>query len=157
MFFIVYLNSGGMGRSNMPSPPKCAQFHCFLVRLQKLRAILVYLKAVHIYQYIDRSSRCYWMAKDLAPRTKYQTLQWFYGVRSPVKTNIDRPQSNSPPTNPTYSALFPTKSFPVLPPSFVVPHPPKSLPKNTASKLTESATQLTQQLFLSLHLEQSIQ
>ena len=40
---------------------------------------------------------------------------------------------------------------------FVVGHPPKSQPKNTASKLTESATQLTQQLFLSLHLEQSIQ
>ena len=40
---------------------------------------------------------------------------------------------------------------------FVVGHPPKSLPKNTASKLTEFATKLTQQLFLSLHLEQSIQ
>ena len=65
--------------------------------------------------------------------------------------------SNSPPTNPTYSALFPTQSLPDLQLSFVVPHPPKSLPKNTASKLTESATQLTQQLFLPLHLEQSIQ
>jgi hypothetical protein len=65
--------------------------------------------------------------------------------------------SNSPPADPTYSALFPTKFFPVLPPSFVVPPPPKSHAKNTASKLTEFATQLTQQLFLSLHLEQSIQ
>jgi hypothetical protein len=79
-----------------------------------------------------------------------------YGNR-PSKKRVLALFSNSPPTNPTYSALFPTKSFPVLPPSFVVGHPPKSLSKNTASKLTESATQLTQQIFLSLHLEQSIQ
>jgi hypothetical protein len=79
-----------------------------------------------------------------------------YGNRPSKKRDLAL-FSNSPPTNPTYSALFPTKFFPVLQLSFVVLHPPKSLPKNTASKLTEFATQLTQQLFLSLHLEQSIQ
>jgi len=69
MFSIVFLNSAGFGKSNMPSHPIGEKFHYFLARLQESGAILVYLKAAHQYLYLDQEFQRWYKPPDLSVKS----------------------------------------------------------------------------------------